>query len=402
MISSDPKGYVVMLKQICRLVPVIALLMLAGCATSSPHSNNDVQPAKKACHQWRRIVCLGDSITAAGWFVGELQLYLSCKYPEREIEVFNAGVGGDTAAAGLARLKEDVLDLQPDMVIVAFGMNDVGRGNYTTLEPKTPEEAAARERDQKLFRENLDQIITELRKRNIDVVLLPPFPYDEYGTREGKDEKFAFCNSVGLENLAHYCYTTYGGELPIPGTRTALYRLYADYPERRTARDRVHPDKFGHWLIADEIIRTLFDREEAENALPFPLTAEMVDFSQLPPKRNNIHYQLHPLQCLGRGGKVNAPTQVLRDKLLDMLNAEGELRLIKFFEAKIRQKGADPGNEKAADAAMADFIRRWHMVKTYEVYKKLRAKRAQIVEKTQNTRQEYFHTLRELRKKLDK
>jgi acyl-CoA thioesterase-1 len=70
--------------------------------------------------------------------------------------VFNAGVSGDTSAAGLQRLGFvlDGLDRKPDLMIVGLGANDMLRG----LSPEAT-------------RANLDAILTELKKRNIETVL---------------------------------------------------------------------------------------------------------------------------------------------------------------------------------------------------------------------------------------
>ncbi len=70
--------------------------------------------------------------------------------------VFNAGVSGDTSAAGLQRLAFtlDGLDRKPDLVIVGLGANDMLRG----LSPKAT-------------RANLDALLTELKKRDIPTML---------------------------------------------------------------------------------------------------------------------------------------------------------------------------------------------------------------------------------------
>ncbi|MCH9648577.1 MAG: arylesterase [Deltaproteobacteria bacterium] len=68
-------------------------------------------------------MCLGDSITAgvgAGPGGG---------YPEQladllKVEILNEGVSGDTSSQGLARL-ENVLDLDPWLVVVELGGNDL-------------------------------------------------------------------------------------------------------------------------------------------------------------------------------------------------------------------------------------------------------------------------------------
>lgn len=70
--------------------------------------------------------------------------------------VFNAGVSGDTTAAGLQRLAFmlDGLDRKPRLVVVGLGGNDMLRG----LSP-----------DQ--TRSNLDAILAELKKRDIPAML---------------------------------------------------------------------------------------------------------------------------------------------------------------------------------------------------------------------------------------
>lgn len=90
------------------------------------------------------IAFLGDSVThgcfetAPGGgatydfeavYHNRLRLMLSEKEPTRPVSVVNAGVNGDSAAGGLARLDRDVLRFRPDLCVVNFGLNDVN-GDY--------------------------------------------------------------------------------------------------------------------------------------------------------------------------------------------------------------------------------------------------------------------------------
>lgn len=71
------------------------------------------------------IICFGDSITE-GFMLREKDSYpyqLGLLIGET---VLNKGVSGETSGQGLRRLKEDVLDHQPKLVIVQFGGNDYG------------------------------------------------------------------------------------------------------------------------------------------------------------------------------------------------------------------------------------------------------------------------------------
>lgn len=78
------------------------------------------------------IVALGDSLTY-GWMVKKgyldfLHDMLLQKYPSGACEIFNRGIPGDTAEGGLYRLKEHVIDLQPDAVFIQFALNDAFSG----------------------------------------------------------------------------------------------------------------------------------------------------------------------------------------------------------------------------------------------------------------------------------
>ena len=89
-----------------------------------------------------RIVCLGDSVTFGyrvppvwperpkdynpEWqpFPMLLEKELRNANPSRRIEVFPMAVPGYTSHQGLAWLRRDIENLQPDMVIASFGWND--------------------------------------------------------------------------------------------------------------------------------------------------------------------------------------------------------------------------------------------------------------------------------------
>src|SRR5262245_1819973 len=86
------------------------------------------------------VVMLGDSTTlcapspAGKKVTDRVQdgLREALKDKNLKAKVINAGVGGDTAKGGLARLPTAVLAHKPDVVTISFGLNDTGNS--------TPEE----------------------------------------------------------------------------------------------------------------------------------------------------------------------------------------------------------------------------------------------------------------------
>ncbi|MGZ8307240.1 MAG: arylesterase, partial [Allosphingosinicella sp.] len=126
---------------------VYALLLMA--ASAAPAEAKDVH-----------VLAFGDSLTAGYGlppglgFVPQLEDMLR----RNGVRAFvtNAGVSGNTAAQGRARLKWtlDGLKAKPDLAIVALGANDMLRG----LPPKQT-------------RADLDAIVAELKRRGIPVLI---------------------------------------------------------------------------------------------------------------------------------------------------------------------------------------------------------------------------------------
>jgi lysophospholipase L1-like esterase len=78
-----------------------------------------------------RIVTVGDSLTL-GWGVGDeetfsarLEQFLHEKFPDRNLDVVNLGVGGYDTRQEVTLLKRHVDELEPDLVVIGFYSNDV-------------------------------------------------------------------------------------------------------------------------------------------------------------------------------------------------------------------------------------------------------------------------------------
>ena len=125
------------------------------------------------------IVALGDSITMGCTSLGTLEpeaVYharlkrmLEDRHPNAVFSVINAGVGGQRAGDGLARLQRQVIAPRPDLVIIAFGANDAHAG----------------EAGLDVYRDALASIVRQSRERtDADVVLMtPPFQCTEASPR---------------------------------------------------------------------------------------------------------------------------------------------------------------------------------------------------------------------------
>ncbi|MFV0644031.1 MAG: arylesterase [Sphingomonadaceae bacterium] len=175
-----------MIFRICVLLTAILFLSACGDFSGSDSvpdnkearqgSQNPVTDEHPVMGPKRTILAFGDSLFA-GYNVASQDSYpakLEASLRVRGInaQVINAGVSGDTSAAGLQRLAFtlDAQDTVPDLVLLELGGNDLLRGLPV-------EETKA----------NLSAILTELDKRKIPVLLVgmraPPNLGQDYQTR---------------------------------------------------------------------------------------------------------------------------------------------------------------------------------------------------------------------------
>jgi lysophospholipase L1-like esterase len=218
------------------------------------------------------IVALGDSVTAG---IFELQTYdfgavyharlkrlLEARWPRCIFNVLNVGIGGDSAPGGLARLEQDVIPHNPDLVTIAFGLNDSGG------------DEAGRAR----FADALRGIGRSLQERTeADLVFLTPSFMNSRDAgdavapchREGDlPAKFAKRQNSGL--LAHYAdeIRTVAAEFdcPVADVYAAWEELAANGIDTTAmlANGLNHPTREAHQIPAD-LLMALIDTESSES-----------------------------------------------------------------------------------------------------------------------------------------
>ena len=180
----------------------------------------------------RRILAFGDSLFA-GYGVGAENSYpatLQTALRARGInaQVANAGVSGDTTAAGLQRFAF-TLDAQqetPDLVIVELGGNDLLRG-------LSPDETRA----------NLDAMLTELGKRDIPALLMGMRAPPNYGP----EYQQAFDGLYGELARKH-------GAALVPFFLESIYQDPALFQS-----DRIHPTEEGIETLVGATVETVVE-----------------------------------------------------------------------------------------------------------------------------------------------
>jgi lysophospholipase L1-like esterase len=116
------------------------------------------------------IVALGDSVTQGlaepdrflhdQVYHAHLKRLLEQRHPLCTFSVINAGADGQTAADGLARFDRDVAAHQPDLLLIAFGLNDAALGGLEGVDQ---------------FARSLETLIERTRSQtDAEIVLLTP------------------------------------------------------------------------------------------------------------------------------------------------------------------------------------------------------------------------------------
>lgn len=202
----------------------------------------------------KRILFQGDSITDCGRnredFYG-----LGTGYPllvegrlgleEPEVyEVLNRGISGNRIVDLYARMKEDIINMKPDVLSILIGVNDV----WHELEWG---QGVSTEKFEKIY----TMLLEELREALPDtrMILIEPFVLKGCGTakyftpfKEGVTEKAQVVRKMAEKFGVDF--------IPL---QADLDELEKKASEGYWLGDGVHPTIRGHKLIADKWVRTL-------------------------------------------------------------------------------------------------------------------------------------------------
>ena len=230
-----------------RFLLLVCTALTALPAAQIPLNNKDV------------IVCYGDSITEQHLYSACIEGYVLTKYPDKQLTVWNFGWGGDTAFGGGRRYARDVQPVQPQVVFVAFGMND---GGY-----RAPDDAVKAS-----YLANQRRLVETIRAGEALPVLLTSTPIDP----DHRDPKDVY-NST-LEGLANGLIAL-GTEMKVPvidqfhPVLTALNTGKKWNKDFTFMYDSVHPNTAGQVVMAYNVIKQLPDPAPAGSVTIVGITA---------------------------------------------------------------------------------------------------------------------------------
>ncbi len=205
------------------------------------------------------IAALGGSITqgsgansSATCYVSRIYSYFKALFPETEITLVNAGIGATSSAHGIYRLQSDVLDHDPDIVIVEYACNDAK--NYEGFKHK----------------ETYENVVRECLKADCAVLqLCVPNYVSGQSISDG---------ALGEEKQIGKHY-----DVPVISVTDVLRPRFNDgtLSADDYSKDGTHPNEDGHALVAS-IVTAYFDSlcekldgSYTDSKIPSPLTSDI-------------------------------------------------------------------------------------------------------------------------------
>ena len=206
----------------------------------------------------KKVVFLGDSITQNAVINSEeFKGFISLlgENLDQNTELIGKGIGGDKVSDLLTRYRDDVIKLNPDMVFIYIGINDVWHkydyGTGTDID---------------LYENGLRQIIYDIKDNGIEVILCTPTVIGENKGDFTLVNQFKDIETMEIMNndLDDYSNVIRKLSREFDTKLLDLRKIFMQYisennPENKSkgvlTTDGVHLNNFGSKLIANEMIK---------------------------------------------------------------------------------------------------------------------------------------------------
>ncbi len=206
----------------------------------------------------KKVVFLGDSITQNAVINSEkFKGFISLlgENVDQNTELIGKGIGGDKVSDLLTRYRDDVIKLNPDMVFIYIGVNDVWHkydyGTGTDID---------------LYENGLRQIIADLKENGVEVILCTPTVIGENKGEFTLVNQFKDIETMEIMNndLDDYSNVIRKLSREFDTKLLDLRKIFMQYisennPENKSkgvlTTDGVHLNNLGSKLIANEMIK---------------------------------------------------------------------------------------------------------------------------------------------------
>jgi lysophospholipase L1-like esterase len=216
----------------------------------------------------KRVMFLGDSITAAGQYIGYFDAWLVTELKDKAPRLIDCGLPSETVS-GLSedghaggqfprpdlaeRLDRVLTAVKPDLVIACYGINC---GIYLPFDES---------RLQK-YQEGMTRLKAAVERSGAKfVVVTPPFYDDQRAPRNFSYNAVLDRYSDWLVSQRKEGWTVIDVHSPMTKFVQAMRK---DDQQFTVQPDGVHPNDAGHWLVAQQLIRWAGDDKSSATASP--------------------------------------------------------------------------------------------------------------------------------------
>ena len=195
-----------------------------------------------------KVIFFGDSITQMGvdkgGYIDRLKNDLQAKGLQDKYELLGAGIGGNKIYDLYLRMPEDVLDKNPNTVVIWEGVNDVWHKSWGTGT------------DLDKYEKFYVAIIKKLQAQKINVIVVTPAVIGEKNDGTNAQDKDLDIYSDVIRKLAK----EYNCKL------VDLRKIFFQYEKEHNpgnkesgilTTDKVHLNDTGNQLVADQMIKAL-------------------------------------------------------------------------------------------------------------------------------------------------
>lgn len=241
---------------------------LVTCATLGRLAQAAEPTPRELLDKSRRIVFLGDSITAAGQYVAYFDAWLVAEKGDKAPLVINAGLpsetvsglseeghaGGQFPRPDLAERLQRVLKLtEPDLVIACYGINC---GIYEPFDAMRF----------KRYQHGLKQLKAAVEKAGAAFIAITPPFYDDLRAHK------PFSYNAVLDHYSDWLIERRDegwNVIDLHGPMTKEVKRRREKDAQFTFQpDGVHPNDAAHWFIAGQLIGWFGDKLAADAATP--------------------------------------------------------------------------------------------------------------------------------------
>ena len=199
--------------------------------------------------QKKKVIFFGDSITQAGikpgGYIVKVGELAAKEGKADQFEFIGAGIGGNKVYDLYLRIEEDVLEKNPEVVVIYIGVNDVWH-------KRTHGTGTDADKFEKFY----TAVINKLRSKNYQVIVCTPAAIGEMTDSSNELDGDLNKYSNIIRGLARK------NNLPLVDLRKAFleYNLKYNVENKESGiltTDRVHLNEQGNQLVAEEMWRVI-------------------------------------------------------------------------------------------------------------------------------------------------